>query len=169
MKLHYKTPLPLVLGTLANLILVIALEVLVFYRTPLPPTAEFLSKLDPRYENCQVYGSVNTDENRGVRFYRVVTADGETDLIPLKQHSFFPSRTRFSAKKILKDLDLKTDSSQQFLFGTGIYVVSISGGSVRAMAAVYGSFQQKASIKYLVLGLVLTIAELAVWDKLRGS
>lgn len=37
MKLHDKTPLPLVLGMLANLVLVIALEVLVFYRTPLPP------------------------------------------------------------------------------------------------------------------------------------
>lgn len=169
MKLHYKTPLPLVLGMLVNLVLVIALEVLVFYRTPLPPTAELLAKLDKRYEGCQVYGDVNMDENRGVRFYRVVTADGETDLIPLRQHSFFPSRTQLVTQKILQNLDLETDSSHQLLFGTDIYTVFVSNGTVRAMATVYGSFQQKTTVKYMVLGLVLAIGELVIWGKIRGN
>lgn len=168
-KLHHKTPLPLVLGILVNIVLVVALEVLIFYRTPLPPTEDLLSKLDTRYEDCQVMAEVNADSNRGVHFYRVKTSDGQTDLIPLKQHSFFPSRTRLYPGKIIKNLDLEADSSTQVLFGAEIYTVFVSDGIVRAMFSAGGSFQQTALVKYMTLGLVLTLVELFILEKLRGE
>lgn len=169
MKLHPKTPLPLVFGTLVNIVLIVLFEILLLYRAPLPPTEQLLAKADHRYEGCRVISNVNMDESRGVRFYLVKTAEGETDLVPLKQHSFFPSRTRLSSRKILQNLDLETESTTQVPFGIEIYTVFISDGAVRVMFSAGGSFQQTALTKYLVLGFVLTILDLAVWEKLRGT
>ena len=169
MKFHHKTPLPLVFGTLLNIVLIVLFEILLLYRAPLPPTEQLLAKADSRYEGCQVIGNVNMDMNRGVRFYRVQTADGETDLVPLKQHSFFPSRTRLVSGKILKNLDLETESTKQVPFGIEIYTVFVSQGAVSVMFSSGGSFQQTALTKYLVLGFVLTLLELLVIEKLRGN
>lgn len=169
MKLHHKTPLPLVFGTLINIVLIVLFEILLLYRAPLPPTEQLLAKADSRYEGCRVISNVNSDMNRGVRFYLVKTAEGETDLIPLKQHSFFPSRTRLSSGKILQNLDLETESSHQVLFGIEIYTVIISDGAVSVMFSSGGSFQQTALTKYLVLGFVLTLLEQWVIEKLRGN
>lgn len=169
MKLHHKTPISLVFGTLINIVLIVLFEILVLYRTPLPPSAEVLAKMDSRYENCQVMADVNMDTNRGVRFYRIMTASGETDLIPLKQHSFFPSRAKISTRKILRNLDLDTEDTKQVLFGPEVYTVFLSGGRIHTMFSAGGSFQQLALSKYLGLGLVLAFFELLLLEKLRGD
>lgn len=169
MKLHPKTPLSFVLVLLLNIVLVVALEIALLYRIPVPLTPESLHNADSRYENCRVYGPINLDSNPGVRFYRVLTREGETDIVPLQSHSFFPSRARLRQSKALKNVDLQEQSSEQILFGTNIYTVFISEGSVRAGRTGGGSFQQAALTKYMGLGAVLAFAELLLLEKLRGN
>lgn len=168
MKFHHKTPLPLVFGTLINIVLIILFEVLLLYRTVLPPTAELLGKADSRYENCRVYGEVNSDGNRGVRYYLVKTADGETDLVPMQQHSFFPSRAKLVKRKILQNVDQSQETTIRQILGLKIYTITISDGHISTYPS-SGSFQQNTQARYLFLGLVFSLLELFLWDKLRGN
>ena len=169
MKLHPKTPLSLVLGILINIVLVVLAELLLFYRIPMPPAGEILADMDSRYENCRVICDVNLDNNRGVRFYMVKTAAGETDLVPVRQHSFFPSRTRLLRGKILRDLNLAENTTKQVMVAPNLFAIFISDGTVRVGSAAGGSFMQTAMAKYLGLGAVLAFLELWLWSKLRGE
>lgn len=169
MKLHPKTPLSLVLGILINIVLVVLAELLLFYRIPMPPAGETLADMDSRYENCRVICDVNLDNNRGVRFYMVKTAAGETDLVPVRQHSFFPSRTRLLRGKILRDLNLAENTTKQVMVAPNLFAIFISDGTVRVGSAAGGSFMQTAMAKYLGLGAVLAFLELWLWEKLRGN
>ena len=130
--------------------------------------AELLAKADSRYENCSVYGDVNMDANHGVRYFLVNTDSGETDLLPLKQHSFAPSRARLVKGKLLQNLDLTQNSTIRQIYGGNIYTVTISDGHIHAYLS-SGTFQQAALTKYLVLGLLFTFLELFLWQKLRGN
>ena len=169
MKLHPKTPLSFVLVLLLNIVLVVALEVALLYRIPVPLSLETLEKVSARYENCRVYGEINMYSGPGVHFYRVQTQEGETDIIPLRQHSFFPSRTRLVSRKVLENVDLSGESSRQVLFGTNIYTIFISHGSVHAGMTGGGAYLQAALAKYMGLGAVLAFAELLLLEKLRGN
>ena len=169
MKLHPKTPLSFVLVLILNIILVVALEVALLYRMPTPLSPETLEKVSARYENCRVYGEINLHSGPGVYFYRVQTQDGETDIIPLRQHSFFPSRTRLVSRKVLENVDLSGETSRQVLFGTNIYTIFISNGSVRVGMTGGGAYLQTALAKYMGLGAVLAFAELLLLEKLRGN
>lgn len=169
MKLHPKTPLSFVLLLLLNIMLMVALEVALLYRVPTPLTPQTLEKVSARYENCRVYGKIDLYSGPGVHFYRVQTQDGETDLVPLRQHSFFPSRSRLYSRKILENLDLNGEASRQLLFGTNLYTVFISNGSVHAGMTGGGAFLQAALAKYMGLGAVLAFAEMLLLEKLRGN
>lgn len=169
MKLHSKTPLVFVIALLLNLILVVALEVALLYRIPAPLTPESLERVSARYENCRVYGQINMDSNPRIPFYRVLTNDGQTDIIPLQRHSFFPSRAKLSPKKILENINLSGQDTHQVLFGTNIYTVFISDGNVHAGQTAGGAFLQAALAKYIGLGAVLAFAELLLLEKLRGN
>lgn len=169
MKLHPKTPLSFVLALILNIVLVVALEVALLYRVPVPLTPESLHSADSRYENCRVYGQINLDSGSGIRFYRVQTQDGETDIIPLRQHSFFPSRARLQENKILKNADLTAESTQQVMIGTKLYTIFISDGSVHAGLTGSASSLSAALAKYMGLGAVLAFAELLLLEKLRGN
>lgn len=168
MKLHHKTPLPIALGILINIALIAFFEIFLLYRIPMPPTAELLARADSRYENCSVYGDVNMDANHGVRYFLVNTDSGETDLLPLNQHSFAPSRARLVKGKLLQNLDLTQNSTTRQIYGANIYTVTISDGHIHAYLS-SGTFQQAALAKYLILGLLFTFLELFLWQKLRGN
>jgi len=168
-KLHHKTPISFVLMLLANIVLIVVFEILVLYRFPAQLSAEMLAKTDSRYEGCHIYTDVNFSQDRGVHFFLVETGDGQNDLIPLRQHDFFPSRTRLLERSSIRDLDLGQDSSRQLLVGTNLFRITITNGQVHAMKTAGGGFQQAALAKYLGLGAVLAFLELLIWEKLRGN
>ena len=169
MKLHPKTPLSFVLVLLLNIVLVVALEVALLYRIPDPLTPESLQIADARYENCRVYGQINLDGNSGIRFYRVQTLDGQTDIVPLQRHSFFPSRAKLRENKILKNIDLTEESTEQVMIGTKLYTIFVSDGSVHAGLTGGGSPLSAALAKYMGLGAVLAFMELLLLEKIRGN
>lgn len=169
MKLHPKTPLFFVLTVLVNIILVVALEVSLLYRVPTPLTPGSLESVSTRYENCSVSGEINMDSNPRIPFYRVLTKDGQTDIIPLQRHSFFPSRAKLSPKKILEDINLSGQDTHQVLIGTDLYTVFISDGAVHAGRSAGGASVQNALAKYIGLGAILAFGELLLLEKLRGN
>lgn len=168
MKLHRNTPLAIALGILINIALIAVCEIFLLYRTPMPPSAEFLAKADSRYENCSVYGDINMDASRGVRYFLVKTASGEMDLVPLQMHSFSSSHARLVKGKLLQNLDLTQNFTTRQIYGGNIYTVTISDGHINAYLS-SGTFQQAAFAKYMVLGLLLSFLELFLWQKLRGN
>lgn len=169
MKLHPKTPISFVLALLLNIVLVVALEVTLAYRIPTPITPDSLSRLDLRYEDCRIFGEVNLDSNPGVRFYRVQTQSGQTDIVPAQRHSFFSSRAKVPKNKIVQNIDLEGQYSKQILFGANVYTLFVSDGSVRAGHTTGGASVQTALTKYMGLGAVLAFAELLLLEKLRGN
>jgi len=169
MKLHHKTPVSFVLMLLVTIVLMVVFELLVLYRFPAQPTAQLLAKANSRYEGCHVFSDVNFSQDRGVHFFLVETGDGQKDLVPLRQHDFFPSRTQLLKGKIIRGLDLSQDSSHQLLVGTQLFRVTVSNGQVRTMLSAGGGFQQAALAKYMGLGAVLAFLELLIWEKVRGN
>lgn len=169
MKLHPKTPLSFVLFMILNIILVIALEIALLYQFSLPLTSEILKQTDARYENCRVCNEINIDTNPRIHFYRVLTQDGQTDIIPLQRHSFFPSRVRLRENKILENINLGEPDTHQILLGTDIYTIFISDGNVHAGRTGGGASVQTALTKYLGLGALLAFVELLLLEKLRGN
>ncbi|MBQ8015988.1 MAG: hypothetical protein IJ264_07385, partial [Clostridia bacterium] len=73
----------------------------------------------------------------------------------MRQHDFFPSRTRLLAGKAIQNLDLTQDSSQQLLVGTSLFRVAITNGQIHAMKVAGGGFQQAALAKYMGIGALL--------------
>lgn len=169
MRLHHKTPISFVLALLANILLIVVFEILVMYRFPSPPTEALLRQFDSRYEGCRVYADTNLTADRDVRFFLVETQDGQKDLIPLRQHDFFPSRTRLQPGKIIQNLDLTRSSDTQLLIGANLYRVSVFDGLVHTMMSAGSGFQQRALAKYLGIGAALAFVELLIWEKLRGN
>ena len=167
MKLHPKTPLPFVLALVFNIILVAALELVLVYRYPAPLTAGDLEQVDSRYEECHVFGE--TGSGQGVRFYRVRTREGQTDIVPMQPHSFVPSRARLHRNKILWDLDLDSQDSRQIMIGTKFYTVFISDGSVYTGLTSGAGSLQSALAWYMGIGAVLAFLELLLLEKLRGN
>lgn len=163
-KLHHKTPLPIVLGLVVNLVFILLIEVLAFYRMPIPMQREDFAGIGSKYENCTL---VTKSEKGYVNFYLVETVEGQRDLIALQSHSLFPSRGKakiISAEKLTED-----GSAQRMTFGLRIYDVSIRNDIIQ-LAAVGGvSGSQAALSKYMLLALVLTLVELGIWEKLKGE
>ncbi len=168
-KLHSKTPISMVLLILGNIILIVLLELLLFYRSPAKPDAKFLAAVDARYENCIVSSDINLSGDRGVKYYLVKTADGQTDLVPMRQHSFVPSRTRLYTGKIIQDLDTTENTTIRKFFGMNVCTISVYNGQATASFAGGSNTIQSALTKYMGLSVLLMLLESLVWYKLKGN
>lgn len=168
MKLHYKTPISFVLGILINIVLVVAVEMLLFYRTPLPLDPADLSAMDPRYADCSISPEIQTTDGR-VTYYQVKTQDGQTDLVPVRQHSFFFSRVIIYSGKIIANIDLKEDQSFRQFFGLRINTISVSDGHISVSYGGGASQIQAELIRYMLLGAALTFLEQFIWGRIRGN
>lgn len=165
-KLHPKTPLPMVLGLVVNLILIIAVEALGIYRLPARMEQEDFSRISSKYEGCTILTKSETGQ---VSFYLVETADGQTDLIPVQRHAFFPSRGRAVKGKITGAEELTQGASLRMVFGLQIYNVSLRNQIIQVAYTGGLSGTQSTLSKYLLLAAVLTFAEIALWQKLRDE
>lgn len=163
-KLHHKTPLPIVLGLVVNLVLILLIEVLAFYRLPLQMQQEDFARIGSKYESCTL---ITKSEEGYVNFYLVETAEGQRELIALQGHSFFPSRGKV---KITPAEELAEEgASLRIAFGLRLYDISIRKDIIQLAATGGISGSQAALSKYMLLALVLTLAELGIWAKLRGE
>lgn len=87
----------------------------------------------------------------------------------MQRHSFFPSRAKLRENKILKNIDLTEESTEQVMIGTKLYTIFVSDGSVRAGLTGGGSPLSAALAKYMGLGAVLAFMELLLLEKIRGN
>lgn len=163
-RLHCKTPLPIVLGIILNLILVVALEVLLVYRFPAPPESVHLAQVDPTFEGCTV---VMTDTTNREQFLLAKRTDGRTFLVPSKTHPFFINRCRIYEKEI-KEADDRV-GTQAFRLGIRIYQVTAYPDHLLVQPPGIHMGQQSLLAYYLGLSGLLTLIELGILEKLRGE
>lgn len=162
-KLHHKTPLPLVLALLVNLVLVIALEVLLVYRFPAQLTDRDLAKIDPQFEGCTI---VLDDTAVRERFHIATTRDGNRYLIPARIHPFVYTRCRLYPGKIT--LLTGEDTSLSMVLGMRPYTLTVYPDFVSSSTGAHTG-QQDILITYLGLALALGILELGILEKIRGE
>ena len=72
-----------------NMLLVVALEVLLLYRTPVPLTLDTLTAADPSYAGATLQ---NSTECATIRWYLAETQTGEIHLVPVRKHIMFQDR-----------------------------------------------------------------------------
>lgn len=163
-KLHHKTPLPLVLGLVLNLVLIIAIEVLAFYRRPVEMTPQDFAGYSSRYENCTILDAYDG------KYYLVRTQEGETDLIPTQSHSLLPSRTRISSRKIITLEDPENSRSVKIQNGLMFDTVTVSQAGISQISG-FGTTQtsRAAFAVYFLFAGILTFCELFILEKIKGN
>lgn len=176
---YYRSKLPVswVLLFLANLLLVISLEVLLLYRTPLPLTQDALSETDSRFAGAVLF----QPQQRGYLHCALAeTSDGDVYLIPARAHGLAFNRGRILKKQIVP-VAKNTDTSVNVKIGVYTSTLTISPEPPSWMAdaepaRLYVSIDHSSSangssiaVIYMVIGAVLTFLELAVIQLIKGS
>ena len=173
-----KIPVKLVLLFLANLLLVIALEILLLYKAPVPLTPDALAAFDPAYENCTIL----QEHQRGHLWcYLVETEAGETRLIPMKAHGLVFTRGRIYEDQIVTIPENVQETTYNMKIGIHTSTVTVSSEPLPWMEPqesqdLYMGISYAASsnasetgVLYFILGAVLTFLELAVIQLIKGS
>ncbi|MBP3684366.1 MAG: hypothetical protein J6J12_05315 [Oscillospiraceae bacterium] len=158
--LHSKTPLPIVIGLILNLILVIALEILLVYRYPAPPDSAALAQADPNFQNSTIL--IRQDQ-----FLLAEQTDGSQHIVPYKTHPFFFNRCRIYNKEI-KEVNDQT-GTQAFRLGLRLYHVTAYPDYLQISSAGGYSGQQTILMYYLCLSGFLALVELEILEKIKGK
>lgn len=163
-KLHYKTPLPIVLGLILNLILVIALEILLVYNYPVPLDSVSLAKADPNFEGC----TISLDDSAGQeRFLLAERMDGRKFIVPYRTHPFFYNRCKIYEKEI-KEADNRV-GTQAFRLGLRIYQVTAYPDFLQVTSNGGYTGMQTTLMYYLCLSGFLALVELGILEKIKGE
>lgn len=162
-KLHYKTPLPIVLSLLVNLVLIIALEVLLVYRCPAQLSSSDLAKIDPNFENCTIL--MNDTVNRE-QFFLARTQTGRQYVIPTRTHPFFWNRCRVYEKEI-KEVDDRV-GTMAYRLGMRLYHVTAYPDYLLVTSSGGHTGQQTTMMYYLCLSGFLTLTELGILEKIKA-
>lgn len=161
---HAKTPLPLVLAVLANLILIFVIEVLVFYPMPQQITGEDLARWDPRYENCLLL-----DDYSG-RYYLVQTQSGQTELLALRSHRLLPFRCRIPKGSVTPVEDPRQSGTYKIKNGLLTDTVTVSENLIiQVWGHSSSTARQGALAIYFLLAGILTFGEGFLIGKLKGD
>lgn len=172
-----KIPVRMVLLFFANILLVGALEVLLIYKSPVPLTAEALSKFDSSYENCTIL----QEHQRGHLWcYLVETETGETRLVPMKAHGLVFTRGRIFRDQIVTIPEDVQETTYNIKIGIRTSTVTVSPEPLPYMETqepsdlymrieyAAASNASQISVLYTVIGAVLTFLELAVIHLIKG-
>lgn len=173
----YKLPIWLILLFLANILLVMAMEVLLLYRTPLPLTADALAESDSRFAGAVL----SQNQQRGYLHCALAeTSEGNVYLIPIRAHSLAYNRGRILKKQIVP---VANDSDTSVNVKIGIYTSTLTVSPEpppwmedAAPAHLYMSIDHSSSasgssvaVLYMVISAVLTFLELAVVQLVKGD
>ena len=172
-----KIPVKLVLLFLANLLLVMALEILLMYKAPVPLTEDALAEFDPAYKNCTIL----QEHQRGhLRCCLAETDAGEIHLIPMKAHALAFVRGRIFRDQIVSIPEDPQETTYNIKIGIHTSTVTVSPKPLPwmddpspqelYMGISYASLgnAQETAVIYFVLGAVLTFLELAVIRLIKG-
>lgn len=176
---YYRSKLPVgwVLLFLSNLLLVIALEVLLLYRTPLPLTADALAEADSRFSGAVL----SQNQQRGYLHCTLAeTTDGDVYLIAVRAHGLAYNRGRLLDKQITP-ITKDADTSVNVKIGSYTSTLTVSPNPPSWLedpdpAELYLSIEHSSgasgssmAVLYMVIGAVLTFLELAVIQLIKGS
>lgn len=164
-----------------NLALILALELLLLYRTPFPLTEESLVKQEPAYSGAVIQ---NTTQNSSVAWYLVETEERTLHLIPVQRNQILQDWCRIRTDQIVTIPADTTEMDIQTKIGIGATTVSV-GTEVEPwsdevqeypvkLRSKYGQYATRSYEKYnftlyALLALVLSILENVVWNKLKGQ
>lgn len=166
---------------LLNLALIMALEVLLLYRIPLPLTTETLAATNPACSNSVIR---NSTESASVTWYLVESDDSTLQLVPLRKHILLQDRGRLLTNQITA---IPADTAHMEITTRA----GISGSTVMVgydvepwadeqsdyplqMRSKYsrtylGSNGVSAVMgKYFLLALALSLLEYFLWNRIKG-
>lgn len=173
----YKLPIWLILLFVANILLVMALEVLLLYRTPLPLTADALADADSRFAGA----ALSQNQQRGYLHCTLAeTTDGDVYLIAVRAHGLAYNRGRLLDKQITP---ITKDADTTVNVKVGIYTSTLTTSPspptwledipeedlyliIDHSSSASGS---SIGVLYLAIGAVLTFLELAVIQLIKGG
>lgn len=159
-----KIPVKLAALFLLNVALIIALEVLLLYRFPSPLDEAALAQANPDYIGCRV---LSQDSRNSLHFYVVQTANGETELLPAKQHGLFYGRARLLDSKAVA-LSGLAEETVHVRIGIHTATVHVLNGSTLQRIEYTSSIRETTTF-YMVLGAILEGLELALLHILKRS
>lgn len=164
-----------------NLALILALELVLIYRIPLPLTEAVLAEKDPAYADAVI---VNSTQNASVSWYLVENGDGSLHLIPIQRNMIRQNRGRIRTNQIVT-IPADTEYTEvQTKVGIGATTVTV-GTDVKPwndevqehpvkMRSKYASIGGAGSEKYtftlfIFLALALSILESVLWNKIKNG
>lgn len=161
-----------------NIVLIIALELLLVYRQPLPLTQELLARELPVYEDAAILRE--TDRNL-IEWYLVQTGEGEYHVVPVRRHAVFFDRGKICDDQIVTvppdtgEMEITTrDGVVAFTVLAGREVSPAVGeeitGEMEIRPKWYGHSNASAFTYgfYFLAGLAMSLAEAFLWHKIKG-
>lgn len=148
-----------------NFVVVFLLALMLNFTYPQQMTAADFAEVDSRYKNCQILAEETKDE---MHYYLLLTESGETDLVPSKQHSAFPSRWKIYKNQIMSIEDLTKETVLEPQIGIQSNSVTVSNGQIQIQHTGMFHHAQADHTIYMIIAGILALAELFVLDKLFG-
>lgn len=152
-----KIPLRLVLMFLANVIFMVALEILLVYKYPAVADEAVLGKYDPAWVGSPILSS---DESSSLNAYLFEAPNGETRLLVVKRHCIFTGR----GKILYNEAVACSEEAQTISVKNGIHIseIGIENGNTVTIRYGYSGGIKESTAWYLVLGAVLTALEMLI-------
>jgi len=166
---------------LLNILLILAAEVLLLYRQPVPMTEAILAEKLPAYHNASIQ---NSTESGTIVWYLVQTEADELHLIPVRKHILFQNRGKLLDSQITLipadtgHMEVTTRAGiggSTVMIGTEVepwdgeqseYNLQMrskyAGGNI-------GNAGRYAASGYFLLGVLLSILEYVLWNKIKGN
>lgn len=176
---NYSSRLPVwvVLLFIGNLLLVIILEMLLLYPTPLPLTEAALAEADARFSGA----ALTQSQHRGYLHCALAeTSDGDVYLIPVRAHGLVFNRGRILDKQIVP---VAADADTTINVKVGIYTSTLTASPIpppwledAPPEELYLTIDHSSSasgssmaVLYIAIGAVLTFLELALLQLIKGD
>lgn len=161
--LRSKIPVGLVLLFLLNAVLIVALEVMFFYRLPANLNETDLSAMDSGYQGCRIRSE---DRANSLSCYLVECSDGSLHLVSTKNHGLFFNR----ARKI-GDSPISVSEGERIPVKVGIRTAEVTYHDSNLITIFHynGSSFQGIGTIYMVLAAILEALELFLYQLLKGQ
>lgn len=166
---------------LLNILLILAVEVLLLYRLPLPLTEAILAEKLPDYPNASIQ---NSTESGTLCWYLVQTEAEELQLVPVRKHILFQNQGKLLTSQITpipadtSHMEVTTRagiSGSTVMIGTEVepwdgeqseYPLQMRS---KYASGNIGNAGRYAASGYFLLGILLSILEYILWNKIKGA
>ena len=181
--IYRRAPVPVYYGLvfLLNVALIIALELLLVYKHPVPLTQEVLARKDSTYQNGQIINSL--DSSGALIWYLEETEAGEIHLVPIRRHTLFFGRCKILTDQIVvipedtAEMEVMTRAGlggSTVLVGTEVeatYDEAPEGEGLHLHPKWFGGGATAGKYAfgfYFLMGVALSFLEAFLWHKIKG-